>query len=294
MFLRPVRMIADRFNTLQLGIVSSDRILKLLDSNEFVQNSGTYQPKEIKGDVNFENVWFAYNDENYVLKDLNFEVHRGQMVAFVGATGAGKSSIINLLSRFYEINKGSIKLDGVDVREYNLEFLRASIGVVLQDVFLFSASIYENITLGNPAITREQVMQAAEQVGAKEFIEKLPNGLDYNVMERGATLSVGQRQLISFIRTIVYNPDIIILDEATSSVDTETEELIQGAIEKMMKGRTAIVIAHRLSTIQHADKIFVLDKGEIKEVGNHEQLLAKKGAYYHLLQMQYKGVLADV
>jgi ATP-binding cassette subfamily B protein len=294
MFLRPVRMIADRFNTLQLGIVSSDRILKLLDSNEFVQNSGTHQPKEIKGDVNFENVWFAYNDENYVLKDLNFEVHRGQMVAFVGATGAGKSSIINLLSRFYEINKGSIKLDGVDVREYNLEFLRASIGVVLQDVFLFSASIYENITLGNPAITREQVMQAAEQVGAKEFIEKLPNGLDYNVMERGATLSVGQRQLISFIRTIVYNPDIIILDEATSSVDTETEELIQGAIEKMMKGRTAIVIAHRLSTIQHADKIFVLDKGEIKEVGNHEQLLAKKGAYYHLLQMQYKGVLADV
>jgi ATP-binding cassette subfamily B multidrug efflux pump len=291
MFLRPVRMIADRFNTLQLGIVSSDRILKLLDSTEYVQESGTHQAQYIKGDVSFENVWFAYNDENYVLKNINFEVHRGELIAFVGATGAGKSSIINLLSRFYEINKGSIKVDGVDIREYQLDFLRSSIGVVLQDVFLFSASIYENISLGNPAITRQKVMEAAEQVGAKEFIEKLPNGLDYNVMERGATLSVGQRQLISFIRTMVYDPAIIILDEATSSVDTETEELIQGAIEKMMKGRTAIVIAHRLSTIQHADKIFVLDKGEIKEVGNHEELITKQGAYYHLQQMQYKNVM---
>jgi ATP-binding cassette subfamily B multidrug efflux pump len=292
MFFRPVRMIADRFNTLQMGIVSSDRILKLLDSEEFIQNSGTYLPTNVHGDVVFENVWFAYNEENYVLKNINFEAHRGQMIAFVGATGAGKSSIINLLSRFYEINQGSIKLDGVDVREYQLAALRSNIGVVLQDVFLFSASILENITLGNPAITREKVIEAAELVGAREFIEKLPNGFDYNVMERGATLSVGQRQLISFIRTLVYNPSIIILDEATSSVDSETEELIQNAIAKMMKGRTAIVIAHRLATIQHADKIFVLDKGEIKEVGTHEQLLAKAGAYAHLYSMQYKSVMA--
>lgn len=292
MFFRPVRMIADRFNTLQMGIVSSDRILKLLDSEEFIQNSGTYLPTNVHGDVVFENVWFAYNEENYVLKNINFETHRGQMIAFVGATGAGKSSIINLLSRFYEINQGSIKLDGVDVREYQLAALRSNIGVVLQDVFLFSASILENITLGNPAITREKVIEAAELVGAREFIEKLPNGFDYNVMERGATLSVGQRQLISFIRTLVYNPSIIILDEATSSVDSETEELIQNAIAKMMKGRTAIVIAHRLATIQHADKIFVLDKGEIKEVGTHEQLLAKAGAYAHLYSMQYKSVMA--
>jgi ATP-binding cassette subfamily B multidrug efflux pump len=292
MFFRPVRMIADRFNTLQMGIVSSDRILKLLDSEEFVQNSGTYLPTNVHGDVVFENVWFAYNEENYVLKNINFEAHRGQMIAFVGATGAGKSSIINLLSRFYEINQGSIKLDGVDVRDYQLAALRSNIGVVLQDVFLFSASILENITLGNPAITREKVIEAAELVGAREFIEKLPNGFDYNVMERGATLSVGQRQLISFIRTLVYNPSIIILDEATSSVDSETEELIQNAIAKMMKGRTAIVIAHRLATIQHADKIFVLDKGEIKEVGTHEQLLAKAGAYAHLYSMQYKSLMA--
>jgi ATP-binding cassette, subfamily B, multidrug efflux pump len=290
MFFRPVRMIADRFNTLQMGIVSSDRILKLLDSQEFVQASGTHIPAELRGDVLFEQVWFAYNEENYVLKNINFEAHKGQIIAFVGATGAGKSSIINLLSRFYEINKGSIKLDGKDIRDYDLAALRANIGVVLQDVFLFSASIMENITLGNPNISREKVIAAAELVGAKEFIEKLPQGFDYNVMERGATLSVGQRQLISFIRTIVYNPSIIILDEATSSVDTETEELIQNAINKMMAGRTAIIIAHRLATIQHADKIFVLDKGEIKEVGSHEQLLAAKGAYAHLYQMQYKSV----
>ncbi len=290
MFLRPVRMIADRFNTLQLGIVSSDRILKLLDSNEFTQAEGIYAPEEVKGDVSFKDVWFAYNDENYVLKNINFEVHKGQMIAFVGATGAGKSSIINLISRFYEINKGTITLDGKDIKEFTLDSLRSKIGVVLQDVFLFSASIYENITLGNPNISRAKVMEAAERVGAREFIERLPGGFDYNVMERGATLSVGQRQLISFIRTIVYDPTIIILDEATSSVDSETEELIQNAIEKMMKGRTAIVIAHRLATIQHADKIFVLDKGEIKEVGNHEELLAKEGAYFHLHQMQFKNM----
>jgi len=208
----------------------------------------------------------------------------------VGATGAGKSSIINLLSRFYEINKGAITIDGTDIRDFELGTLRKHIGVVLQDVFLFSNTIYYNITLGNPKITREQVMEAAEMVGARKFIERLPGGLDYNVMERGATLSVGQRQLISFVRAMVYNPEILILDEATSSVDTETEELIQESIEKMMKGRTSIVIAHRLSTIQKADQIIVLHKGEIMEQGRHDELLEKGGYYTQLHQMQLKSM----
>ncbi|HCX77266.1 MAG TPA: antibiotic ABC transporter ATP-binding protein, partial [Algoriphagus sp.] len=257
--------IADRFNTLQMGVVSSSRIFKLLDSKEHIANEGNFNPEKVKGDIQVKDLWFAYVDEDYVLKNINFEVKTGQTVALVGATGAGKSSIINLLSRFYEINKGSITIDGTDIREFELSTLRKHIGVVLQDVFLFSNTIYYNITLGNPNISREQVMEAAEMVGAKKFIERLPGGLDYNVMERGATLSVGQRQLISFVRAMVYNPEIIILDEATSSVDTETEELIQESIERMMKGRTSIVIAHRLSTIQKADKIIVLHKGEIVE-----------------------------
>ncbi|EOZ99127.1 ATPase [Indibacter alkaliphilus LW1] len=288
LFFRPIRMIADRYNTLQLGVVSSSRIFKLLESKEQIPNEGDYSPAKIKGNINVENVWFAYNNEEWVLKNINFDVKHGETVALVGATGAGKSSIINLISRFYEINKGAIKIDGTDIREFELDTLRKHIGVVLQDVFLFSDTIYYNITLGNPNISRKQVMEAAELVGAKKFIERLPAGLDYNVMERGATLSVGQRQLISFVRAMVYNPEIIILDEATSSVDTETEELIQGAIEKMMKGRTSIVIAHRLSTIQKANKIIVLHQGEIKEVGTHDSLLEKEGYYAQLHQMQLK------
>ncbi len=295
-FFRPIRMIADRFNTLQMGIVSTERILALLDNKEDLQKNGTFKPESTLGEVSFRDVSFAYNEENYVLKNISFELKTGQTVALVGATGAGKSSIINLLNRFYEINKGEILVDSVNVKEYDLDFLRTKIGVVLQDVFLFSGSIRENITLGNDSITDAQIWNAAKLVGADKFIErlaneKMPNGLDYDVMERGATLSVGQRQLISFVRTMVYDPKIMVLDEATSSVDSETEEMIQNAISKMMKGRTSIVIAHRLSTIQNADTILVLDKGEIKESGSHEQLLALNGFYNHLYQMQYKEIV---
>lgn len=290
MFFRPIRMIADRFNTLQMGIVSSNRIFDLLDNEEHIDNDGNHAPEEIKGNVNFENVWFAYKEENYVLKDINFQVKEGETVALVGATGAGKSSVINLLSRFYDINKGNITVDGHNIKEFELDALRKNIGVVLQDVFLFSDTIRYNITLGNPDISDDKIDEAAKLVGAKKFIDRLPGGYDYNVMERGATLSVGQRQLISFVRAMVYNPKIIVLDEATSSVDSETETLIQNAIEVMMKGRTSIVIAHRLSTIQNADRIIVLDKGEVKEIGTHKELLALEGFYANLHQMQFNEV----
>lgn len=288
MFFRPIRMIADRYNTLQMGIVSSSRIMNLLDNDEHIQATGSLRPEVIHGAVKLEHVWFSYNDGEYVLKDINLDIKAGETVALVGATGAGKSSIINLLNRFYEIQRGYIKVDDVDINDYDLGFLRKNIGVVLQDVFLFSDTIFNNITLGNPDLTEETVWHAADLVGARRFIERLPGKLSYNVMERGSTLSVGQRQLISFIRAMVYDPRILILDEATSSVDHETEELIQGAIEKMMKHRTSIVIAHRLSTIQKANKIMVLDKGEIKEEGTHEDLLALEGYYAQLHKMQYK------
>lgn len=287
MFFRPIRMIADRYNTLQMGIVSSSRILNLLDDNEHVQQNGTLKP-QIMGEVKFEDVWFAYNEGQPVIKGLNITIRPGETIALVGATGAGKSSVINLLNRFYEIDKGSIRIDGVDIKDFELGYLRRNIGVVLQDVFLFSNTIFNNITLGNPAVTEEMVWHAADLVGARKFIERLPGKLSYNVMERGSTLSVGQRQLISFIRAMVYNPRILVLDEATSSVDSETEEFIQQAIGKMMNGRTSIVIAHRLSTIQKADKIIVLDHGEIKESGTHDELLEKEGYYHQLHKMQYK------
>lgn len=290
MFFRPIRMIADRFNTLQMGIVSSARIFNLLDSREQIPNNGSYVPDRLEGKVEFKNVWFAYEDRNYVLKDISFAVEPGRSLAIVGATGAGKSSIINLLNRFYDINRGHIMIDNKDIFEYELQALRNNIGVVLQDVFLFSDSIERNITLGNDSISKEKIMEAAKMVGAKKFIERLPGGLSYDVKERGATLSVGQRQLISFIRAMVYDPKIIVLDEATSSVDTETEELIQAAIEKIMKGRTSIVIAHRLSTIQNADNIMVLDRGEIKENGKHQELMERDGFYKQLYNMQYKEV----
>lgn len=286
---RPLRMLADKFNTLQMGIIASQRVFRLLDINEKIEDNGEVAPDKINGTIEFKNVWFAYNKEEYVLKDISFRVEAGKTLAIVGATGSGKSSIINILNRFYEINKGVIYLDGIDAKQYRLNALRSYIGTVLQDVFLFSGSIMDNITLKNPAIAEEQVIAAAKLVGAHDFILELPNGYQQNVMERGSTLSVGQRQLIAFIRALVYNPQILILDEATSSVDTESELLIQHAIDTLVKGRTSIVIAHRLSTVQNADKVLVLDKGEIKEIGTHDELLNKPNGYYkRLYEMQFQ------
>ncbi|WP_113636736.1 ABC transporter ATP-binding protein [Nubsella zeaxanthinifaciens] len=295
MLFRPIRELADKFNTLQMGMVGAERVFKVLDTQEITANNGTFKPAKVRGDISFENVWFSYDQDNetdpkYVLKDISFEVKSGQTIALVGATGAGKSTTINILNRFYEIQKGSISVDGVAIKDYDLNFLRQQIATVLQDVFLFSDTIYNNITLNNPDISFEEVVDAAKQVGAHEFIERLPGGYHYNVMERGATLSAGQAQLISFIRALVYQPAVLVLDEATSSVDTETELLIQHAIDKLMQGRTSIVIAHRLSTIQKADVIIVLDKGEIKEKGTHQQLLKLDGYYKKLYDLQFSSV----
>jgi len=288
MFFRPVRMIADKLNTLQMGIVSSERVLKLMHDHELVQVSGNEMPAHFEGNVQFKNVRFAYLHDQYVLKGVSFEVNRGQMMAIVGATGAGKSSIINLLNRFYEYNEGQIIIDGKGIKEYDLAYLRNKVAVVLQDVFLFSDTIYNNITLWDPTLSLDKVKRTAQLLGADKFIEALPGGYDYNVMERGATLSVGQRQLISFVRAMVRNPAILILDEATSSIDDESEKTIQHAIDKMMEGRTSIVIAHRLSTIRAAHQILVLDKGEVQEQGTHLELLSKGGIYAYLHKMQFK------
>lgn len=287
MLFRPIRMIADRFNTLQMGIVASDRVFRVMDTKNPILETGKIKMKEGNGSVEFKNVSFAYNDDHYVLKNISFLVQNGETVALVGATGSGKSSVASLINRFYEYNKGEILIDGINIREYDLKSFRNNIGVVLQDVFLYSDSIANNISLGNPEIKREQIIEAAKTVGSHEFIMRLPGNYDYNVMERGATLSVGQRQMISFIRAYLYNPSILILDEATSSIDTESEILIQRATEVLMKKRTCIVIAHRLATIQRANKIIVLDKGQILESGTHSSLLAKNGHYRKLFEMQF-------
>lgn len=287
MIFRPIRELVDKFNTLQMGVVSAERIFEVLDTDEITENKGTLQPDRIRGEIVFDQVWFAYRGDNWVLKDINFRIAPGETLALVGATGAGKSSVINILSRFYEINEGAIRLDGEDIRNYELNYLRRTIGTVLQDVFLFSDSIANNISLHEPGISRDQIIAASKQVGAHDFIMQMPGGYDYVVQERGATLSSGQAQLISFIRALAHDPRILVLDEATSSVDTETEELIQQAIETLMKGRTSIVIAHRLSTIQRADKIIVLDKGEMLEMGSHQELLSRDGAYKKLYDLQF-------
>ncbi|MGZ4059896.1 MAG: ABC transporter ATP-binding protein [Bacteroidia bacterium] len=285
---RPIRQLADKFNTLQMGMVSSERVFKVLDTNEIIENKGTKAAADIQGNVDFKDVWFAYNNEDWVLKNVSFSVKKGETVALVGATGAGKSSVINLLNRFYEYDKGIISIDGINIRDYELTSLRKNIGVVLQDVFLFSDTLANNISLNNPEIPREKIIEASKIVGAHEFISKLPGAYDYNAMERGGMLSVGQRQLISFIRAYVYNPKVLVLDEATSSIDTESEKLIQKAIDILTEGRTSIIIAHRLATIQKADKIIVMDHGEIIEMGNHQELLRKNGQYKKLFELQFK------
>ena len=289
---RPLRVLADKFNVLQMGMIASERVFKVLDNVDITPNEGTYQPGEVPANIQFKNVDFAYIADQYVLKQVSFSIEPGKTLAIVGHTGSGKTSVISLINRLYKVNKGEILIDGVNIEAYELGYLRSKIGVVLQDVFLFSGSVMDNVTLRNPDITREQVIEAAKLIGMHDFILQLPGGYDYNVMERGATLSMGQRQLLSFIRALLYDPSILILDEATSSIDTESEALIQHAIDKLISGRTSIVIAHRLSTIRKAHKILVLDKGEVKEIGSHEELMQRQGYYYQLHMMQFEKAVA--
>ncbi len=289
MFFRPIRDLSEKYNIMQTAMASSERLFNLLDDKTIVENPES--PKQlgtVTGKIDFKNVWFAYNKGEYVLKDVSFSINPGETIAIVGATGAGKTSINNLITRFYDIDKGSICIDGKDIKSIRKETLREHISIVLQDIFLFSGTIKSNINLDYEGITDAQVIDAAKTVGAHDFISNLPNGYDEEVKEKGATLSVGQKQLISFARALAFNPQILILDEATSSIDTETENIIQKAIEKLLMGRTSIVIAHRLSTIQNADKILVMHKGELREMGSHQELLSQKGIYYKLYQLQYK------
>lgn len=288
MLFRPIRQLADRFNTLQMGMVGSERVFKILDTQESTPDKGERSADKIKGDVKFNDVFFAYKDDNWVLKGISFDARPGEKIALVGRTGAGKSSVVNLMNRFYEHQKGDVLIDGIPVKEYKLESLRKNIIYVLQDVFLFSDTIANNISLNDPSVTRERVIDAAKKLGAHDFIMNLPGGYDFNVKERGGMLSVGQRQLISFIRAYVFNPRVLVLDEATSSVDSESEAIIQTAIDKLTQGRTSIVIAHRLATIRNADKILVFDHGQIKEHGSHNELLNFGGYYKELYEMQFK------
>ncbi|MDT0646746.1 ABC transporter ATP-binding protein [Zunongwangia sp. F260] len=290
MLFKPLRQIADKFNTLQMGMVAANRVFGVLDTRSTIKDEGTKEVKDLRGDIEFKDVRFSYVDDEEVLKGVSFKANAGETIAIVGATGAGKSTVINLLNRFYEINGGQIFIDGLDINSIKLKSLRSQIAVVLQNVFLFADTIMNNITLENPEVTEEDVINAAKRIGIHEFIETLPNGYYYNVKERGAMLSSGQRQLISFLRAFVSNPSILVLDEATSSVDSYSEQLIQDATDKITQGRTSIVIAHRLATIKKADKIMVMEAGEIVEMGTHQELLQKENGYYkNLYEVQFKA-----
>ena len=288
MLFRPIRTLADKFNTLQMGLVAAERVFGLLDRDDKIADTGTHRPASVQGNVEFDHVTFAYVEAEWVLQDVSFALDANQTLAIVGSTGSGKSTIINLLNRFYEVQRGEIRLDGRPLADYPLEFLRSRLSIVLQDVFLFGGTVADNITLADKSISRERVIEAAKMIGAHDFIARLPNGYDHIVHERGATLSMGQRQLISFVRALVFDPAILILDEATSSIDPESEAVIQYAIEKLIERRTSIVIAHRLATIRHADKILVLDKGRVVEFGTRDELLAIEGGHFReLWELQY-------
>jgi ATP-binding cassette, subfamily B, multidrug efflux pump len=292
MLFRPIRMLADKFNTLQMGLVAADRVFNVLDNQAFIANSGTLKPARIHGDITFDQVGFSYDGEHVVLEDLSFRMKRGETLAIVGSTGSGKSTIINILNRFYEIRSGEVRIDGHPIQEYDVHGLRGRIGMVLQDVFLFSGTVLENITLRDPEISRERVVEAARLIGADAFIRQLPDAYDFQVRERGATLSMGQRQLISFVRALVFDPDILILDEATSSIDSDTEAIIQHAIETLIARRTSIIIAHRLSTIRRAHQILVLGQGRLLETGTHEELMNREGGRYReLVEMQFASTV---
>ena len=293
MLFRPLRQIADKFNTLQMGMVAADRIFKILETQSSIENKGTYTPEVIKGNISIEKLYFSYIPDEQVLNGISLEINAGETIAIVGATGAGKSTIINLLSRFYEFDSGDIKIDGISICDYDLKVLRKHVAVVLQDVFLFADSLYNNITLFNTDISKEQVIKAAKQIGVHDFIKSLPEGYDYNVKERGVMLSSGQRQLIAFLRAYISKPNILVLDEATSSVDSYSEEIIQNAIDTLTQGKTSIVIAHRLATVKNADRIVVMDKGQIVEQGTHKGLLkVPNGFYAKLHEVQFSATEA--